>query len=524
MIGALRIFKPMDWEEYDLQEDEEPFDAVRKMAVVPPPAGAGLDRLLLETKVQALVRIAKGYASNLGGSRDAFCDAVKCDVPAYAASYCRRRYDSNISGLLRWHYCMALHFAERGGEWLGRAVGLMLESAGRTGDGRRASSYLVIAHNLNRWHGCRMDDAIAGSALRLARECGDSRLARICARVAACTEKSAGARDEMRDMMIRRAAGAGPLAARRLLDAAIMVAGDRGPARLACMRLCERLADGDERAPQRACGYNEALRHADGRGDRQRLAGKVLGAARLLEPADGEPACAAFAQEIPGQSGIERAGSLAAILSGNTMPARMIRRGGGGKAGRAGAAARWIQSLLAYVSAVARPCEDDGRITADDHMHCIMSSGLRIGPAGEALIRAGIGRHYAGDYASSIHILLPQVESTLRALLEQGGIDAAAGRPPARSAPLRSLIEGGAGIMGGDLAAFLHAWLAGADSDGLRDRVCHCLYGDGRGAEEECALPRELSHGASLALMLVIGLLSGACPKAPLPGRGPAAQ
>lgn len=394
MIGALRISEPMDWEEYDLQEDEEPFDTVRKMAVVPPPAGAGLDRLLLETKVQALVRIAKDYASNLGSSHDAFLHAVKCDIPAYAVSYCKRRYDSDVSLLLKWHYCLALHLAERGGEWLGRAIELMLESASRTDDGRRASSYLLIAHNLNRWHGCRMDDAIAGSALRLARECGDSRLARICARVAACTEKSAAARDEMRDMMILRVAGSGPPVARRFLDAAIMVAGDKGPARLACMRLCERLADGDERAPQRACGYNEALRHADGRGDRQRLAGKALGAARLLEPADGEPACAAFAQEIPGQSGIERVESLAAILSGNMMPAQMIRRGGGGKAGRAEAAARWIQSLLAYVSAVARPCEDDGRISADDHMHCIMSSGLCIGPAGEALIRAGIGRHY----------------------------------------------------------------------------------------------------------------------------------
>lgn len=188
MIGAPRSPRPMDWEEYDLQEDEEPFDAVRRMAD-PPPAGAELDRLILETKVQALARVAKEHANSLGSGHDEFLRAVKCDVPAYAASYCKRRYGGSASALLKWHYCIALHVAEREGEWLGRAVKLMLESADSAGDERRASSYLVIAHNLNRWHNCGMDDAVAGSALRLARGRKDSRLAHIYARVVACAEK-----------------------------------------------------------------------------------------------------------------------------------------------------------------------------------------------------------------------------------------------------------------------------------------------------------------------------------------------
>ncbi len=295
------------------------------------------------------------------------------------------------------------------------------------------------------------------------------------------------------------------------------------------MRLCERRADGERRAPQRAHGYNEALRHADGRGDRERLAGKVVEAARLAEFADYADACEEPALEIPGQTGPERARGLAAALSCIVLPARMIRRDGGGDAagagGRAEVAGRWAHSLAAYVSAVARACEDGGRISADDHVSCIMSSGLGIGRAEEALIRAGIERHYDGDYASSIHILMPQVESTLRAVLGQKGADAAGGDgPPARTGALRSMIEGGEGILGGDLAAFLHVWLAGADSANLRDRVCHCLYGDGGEAGEECALPRELNHGNSLALILAIELLSGACSKDRPARRGPATR
>ena len=504
----------MDWEEYDRQEDEEPFDAVRRMAD-PPPAGAELDRLILETKVQALARVAKEYASNLGGGHGEFLRAVKCDVPAYAVSYCKRRYGDSVSALLKWHYCLALHVAERG-EWLGRAIKLMLESADSTGDKRRASSYLVTAHNLNRWHGCRMDDAVAGSAMRLARGRKGSRFAHIYACVVACAEKNPKTRDELRDAMIRRAARSDLPDARRLLEAAIQAAADRGPARLAWMRLCERRADGERRAPQRAHGYTEALRHADGRGDRERLAGKVVEAARLAEFADYADACEEPALEIPGQTGPERARGLAAVLSCIVLPARMIRRDGGGDAAAAGrveVAEQWAHSLAAYVSAVARACEDDGRISADDHVSCITSSGLGIGRAEEALIRAGIERHYDGDYASSIHILMPQVESTLRALLRQKGVDAARDDPSSRPGPLRSMIEGGEGILGDDLAAFLHVWLAGADSANLRDRICHCLYGDGGEAGEECALPRELNHGNSLALILAIELLSGACSK-----------
>ena len=528
MIHMPHSSGPVDWDGYDLQEAKEPFDAVRKMGEDPPPAGADLDLLILETKVQALARVAKEHAGSLGSGHEEFLRAVKCDIPADAVSYCKRRYGGSVSALLKWHYCLALHVAERG-EWLGRAIGLMLESARRTGDERRASSYLVIAHNLNRWHNCGMDDAVAASAVRLARGGKDSQLAHIYARIAACAEKNPETRDGLRDMMIRRAACSDPLAARRFLEAAIQVAEDRGPARLACMRLCERRADGERRAPQRAHGYNEALRHADGRGDRERLAGKVVEAARLAEFADHADVCKEPALEIPGQTGPERAEGLAAVLSCVALPARMIRRDGGGDAagaaGRGEVAERWAHSLAAYVSAVARACEDDGRISADDHMRCIMSSGPRPGPAGEALIRAGIERHYDGDYASSIHILLPQVESTLRALLGQGGIGAAGGDgQPVRPVPLRSMIEGGAGILGGDLAAFLHVWLAGTDSANLRDRVSHCLYGDGREAGGECALPRELNHGASLALILAIELLSGACPKDRPARRGPAAR
>ena len=507
----------MDWEEYDLQECEEPFDAVRRMAAPPPPAGAGRDRLVMETKVQVLVRIAKDHAGDLGSTYDAFRRAVECDIPAEAVSHCRLRYESNTSTLLRWHYCLALHVAERRGEWLDRAIGLMLESAGSVRDERRASSYLVIAHNLSRWHGCRMGDAVARSALRFGGS-GSGRLAQTCASVVACAEKSPEARDAMRDAMIRRAACSGPLQARHFLGAAIMAAKNKGPARLACMRLYERCADGCEDPPRRVHDYNEALRHAEGIEDRQRLAGRVLEAARLAGSSECAHACTVPAQEIPGRSGLERARGLAAILSGNLMPALAIRRGGG-DAGCGEEAVRWARFLAAYISSIARACEYDGRISAGDHVRCIASSGLGREPAAEALIRAGIERHYEGDYASSIHILLPQVESTLRALLERSGAGIAGNDSPAQPGMLRSMIEGGEGILGSNLAAFLCVWLADAAPPSLGSRVRSGLYGGGGDAGEACALPRELNHGTSLTLILVIELLSGMCKDSLPPGR-----
>lgn len=533
--------RPMDWDEYDLQEAKEPFDAVRKMGEDPPSAGADLDLLILETKVQALVRVAKEYANNLGSEHDKFLRAVKCDIPADAVSYCKHRYDSNVSTLLKWHYCIALHVAEQG-EWLGRAIKLMLESADSTSDEHRASSYLVIARNLNRWYNCSMDDAVAGFALRHARERKHSQFTHIYARVVADTEKNPKTRDELRDIMIRRATGSDPLDAQHCLKAAIMVAKNKGPARLACMRLYEQCADSDKQAPRRVYDYNEALRHAEGREDLQRLAGKIVKATREVEFTEYPHVYAVPVQEIPGQSGLERVKSLARILASNMMPAQMIQQddGGawekisvgsdgvavlnrGGSAASSGeATARWIQFLTAYVSSITRDYEDDGRISIDDHMHCIMSSGLSRSAAETALIKAGIERHYDGDYASSINILLPLVESALRALLEQKDVNIAEAKLPVQFSLLRTMIKKGAGILGEDLAVFLHAWLTDTSSVNLRNRVCHGLYGGRREDGEDGALPHEFNHGTSLVLILVIELLSGMCledPPSP-PDRG----
>ena len=540
MIYIPHSARSMDWDEYDLQEGEEPFDAVRKLAADPPPAGDDRDRLIMETKVQALVRIVKDHVDNLGSSRDEFIRAIKCDIPVDVVSYCKLRYDSNVSTLLKWHYCLALYVAERG-EWLNKAIEIMLDCATSTRDEHRASSYLVIAHNLNLWYNCRMAAAVGNSALRLTRERKHSQFTHLYARVVACTEKNSETRDEVRDMLIRRAAGSDSLDARHCLEAAILVAMNKRPARLACMRFYEQCADSDELASRSVHVYNEALRHADGHEDRQRLAGKILKAARLVKFTEYEHTYMVPAQEIPGQSGLERIRNLTAILLGNMMPTQMIRQGvgvakrasvgndgvvvlnrDGTAADRGEETARWIQILVAYVSSIARTYEDDGRISADDHIRSITSSGLRRCAAETALIKAGIERHYDGDHTSSIHILLPLVESTLRALLEQKGVDVAEAKPYVQFSLLHRMIKEGTGILGNDLATFLHAWLTDTTSVNLRNRVCHGLYEGGGNAGTDGAVPHELNHGTSLVLILVIELLSGMCSEdiLPPPDRG----
>ena len=124
------------------------------------------------------------------------------------------------------------------------------------------------------------------------------------------------------------------------------------------------------------------------------------------------------------------------------------------------------------------------------------------------LVGAGIRAHFSGDYIASVHILVPQLEQTLRQLLEQKGVQMLGGRDRVRQDLLKNMIAGGEGVLGRDLAEFLRVWLIDEDTVNLRNRVCHALYGDYADMDGYDPL-HEFGHGTSLLLILAICLLVG---------------
>ena len=124
------------------------------------------------------------------------------------------------------------------------------------------------------------------------------------------------------------------------------------------------------------------------------------------------------------------------------------------------------------------------------------------------LIAAGIRAHFAGDHVASVHILVPQVEQTLRLLLEQQGVQTLGGRDRVRQDLLKKMIEKSEGALGRDLAEFLRVWLVDEGSVNLRNGACHALYGDYPDMDGYDPL-HELGHGMSLLLILAICLLVG---------------
>ena len=535
-----------DWTAYNRQEDSEPFDTIKEMMGTVP--RRDLDtKHRMELDIQAFVRQIKENSKNYKSNKDAFFNSTKCYLPTEAIAHCKSRLGlgRGISLLLQWHYCLFLYFAERK-DWLVQALPLMLESAASTVDDSRASSYIMTAHNLDKWYNCGKNKAVLNSALHFVEERNHNNFTHWCVHIIADLGETPATRNKTRDTMIRAAGDLDHPHAGHCLEAAVSVAADKKPAREACMHLYEGHADRSGNPSLAMHGLFDALRHAGGAKDRRRLAGKIMRAAESIIFTEYVHAYRMPAYDPPGRTGPERVRHLVSLLGSLISPAggaaqpyedeaherrglfdrvtigsdmvprppASARRGGEEEAAvRGGALARYIQILAAFLSASALAYEKDGRIAACDHMHVIRSSGLCSGPT-EALIKAGIERHYAGDHISSVHTLLPQVEQVLRIALAENGITVvgAAGAP--KFGLMKTMIKRGAGVLGPDLSAFLSALLIDMDSVNLRNRVCHGLH-NASACPAGLNLPHDFRHATSLLLVLIIELVCSRLGSAP---------
>ena len=215
------------WALYNLQEYEEPLEAARKLAGGLRPRHLDSDRRM-ELKVQAHAGLVKTHSENLGSAKDVFLRIAALRIPRDAAAYCLSRYaDGRTSRLLKWHYCLILYLATGNTGWLAQSIVLMLQSADGTADNRRASSYIITAYNMDRWHGCGLQGAVLASALKFVRERPHNVFSHMCARIVAALAEDPAVRAETWYAMIRAAYAASDLDAAHCRRAANLLEGGR---------------------------------------------------------------------------------------------------------------------------------------------------------------------------------------------------------------------------------------------------------------------------------------------------------
>lgn len=530
----------MSMAEYDTQESKEPHDAILEIKKGMPAEWPGREDCDREIRTQAYVRMVKMHAESHMSDPRTLRDFVKSE-PAPDAAYCRSRLGCDISSLLKWHYYIALFCTERG-DWLRRAVPLILEGAGRAGGGVRTATYLLIAHNLNRWYNCGLDGRVLEAALEFVRGHGDEKFAHWFAEIVAALEKRPNVRDEIRDRLIGVARKVETGLSSGYLKAAIHVAHDKAPARAAWAEILERHGDEQDDPLRKLVHYDDAKRHLDDAGSVRRINQKAMTAQKSVSLTSYTHRHKIQPFPVKGDSGFERIAYLVRTLRCSIprsvelarrteqelrdqfpLPSYLFTRvavcdDGIPRQISAGSVesdavdhvrqlASTIRIMLNVLSVNVGPYEKDGRITTESYMDYIKSFGLH-GGAALRLIRAGVEAHCSGDHVAAVHILLPQVEQALRSLLVARGAAVAKGRKRVQLDLLKQLIGQGAGVLDTDLAEFLEVWLVDeGESINLRNRVCHGLYADYENMEGYDPL-RDLNHGTSLMLALTVCLLT----------------
>ena len=153
--------------------------------------------------------------------------------------------------------------------------------------------------------------------------------------------------------------------------------------------------------------------------------------------------------------------------------------------------------IEAILSINVKELEKNNEIKAEDYFEYIKNFGLHD-KTSLAIIKRGIERHLDRDYISSIHVIIPQVEYTIRQLLLSRGIKTTSiANDIIRNALLDTLICRGVSFYGDDMTNYLK--IKFTDIDGLNERnnVCH--------ADADIA---DFNHSISLSIIYVIMILT----------------
>lgn len=158
---------------------------------------------------------------------------------------------------------------------------------------------------------------------------------------------------------------------------------------------------------------------------------------------------------------------------------------------------RTILMMESILSINVKELEENNEITGDHYYDFIKGFGLHDETSLE-IIKRGIERHLDEDYISSVHVLIPQVEYTIRELLLSRGIKTTRiANDIIRNVLLDTLIGRGESFYGDDMTNYLK--IKFTDIDGLNERnnVSH--------ADADIS---DFTHSISLSIIYVIMVLT----------------
>ena len=528
------------WEQYNTLEDGDTRRMSRLLLDGIELDDPRLGQYRKEHDIQKYARLIQYRLTSLDFDNEQFRATVK-DPPAIDLDYCKSRYAEDTSILLKWHYCIVLFFAERG-SWVKKAIPLILQSIDKTSDKGDAVFYLILAFNLNKIYSCGLEGDIKETALSFVDEQNNPHL-HSCVRIISALEKSKEVRSRVQDIAVAQAEKqADPIVAEADWKSAIEIAQDKekNHIRVKLARHCEQYGDKCDEALDKIIYYKKSQDYFQDMEDKERIGNKIHDASKDATLTKIEHTMENSKFPIPGENSFERLGFLIGLFKrfipnveqieqqtkNNTQEfplASLFRRiridDAGIPTSYSNSAeqinrADYVSSFEFYINHFAsrfsisvEDYEKNGKITIEDHLTYLKNFGLH-GKSVLLLIEHGIKMHYDGNYVSSIHILLPQIEYTLRKLLEVKGISTLALKHPIMQyKTLHSLICQGSPVLGSDFTEFLKLKLVNYASINLRNKICHSIYEERENLQGYTPL-HSFTHATSLSLILIIALLT----------------
>ena len=521
------------WKQYNTDEIADVYHIAFELRKI---SGSKSDQYQKEYDIQARARAIKHLIRRLNFDDAQFRELVQNLIPV-DVGYCKSRCEENISTLLKWHYYMMIFFAKKG-DWLVKAIPLMLKSATLQSDELEAVFNLVLAFNLNQVYGCKQNKAINKTAIDFVKNKRNNKYLYRCVGVIGSLESSPEIKKQIQDIMVEMSRKQNYPGFENSLKSAINIAQDKNPIRNELAKRYEDYGDEQEEELSRISWYKLAQKYYSNQDKKGQIAEKIRRATSNVQLKE-------FTYKIPntkfnisGETNFQRACTLVEMFNLAFPKTEDMRQQAKKLQQRFPLASAFSQVNIsevgipyevnskkeidhaAYVSHFKQTIRlgenmfsdsvqdyEDGRITADDYKSYLDSFMLHDTSV-MCLIEHGIKKHYEQDYMSSIHILVPQVEYTLRKMLEQQGVfTTTTSKQNTRYRTLHTLLEKGSQVMGEDLTEFLRLKLTDETGINLRNRVCHGFYEEFPNLENYNPL-HEFTHATSLSLILIIMLLT----------------
>ena len=528
------------WEQYNAQEDGDTDEMSYRLLNEAHPDDPRSEQYEKENDIQKYACSIQRWLMWLDFDNGQFQEFIK-KSPTIDLDYCKSRYAEGTSVLLKWHYCIALFFTENH-DWLKKAIPLILRSAHKSHDRANAVFYLTLAFNLNKLYTCGQDEDVKETAICFVRR-QSSPLLDICVRIIDVLEKSSKIRNEIRDTIIDLSSNQKePGVLEAYLKSAIGIARgiDKNPIRAKLAQHYERYGDEQSEPLARIIYYKKAQDCLPDGDDKKIIGNRIQSTSKDIGFSEITHEMKIPKLDIRGESNFEKLRFLIGLFKCHMANVEKIKQDTKklqhefplaslfshvqfGDAGMPTAYsntkeqidhAEYVQNFQLHINYFASvfsvsvlDYEKDGRITIEDHLKYLRTIELHDESV-MRLIEHGITKHYDKDYISSIHILIPQIEYTLRKLLEQKGISTVAFKNNIMDyEALYGLIRRSSQILGSDFTEFLKLKLVDKNSINLRNRVCHSIYEEFENLENYNAL-HDFTHATSLSLILIIALLT----------------